>query len=111
MVVFGVVAAYVGFYAPKDQLQYLAQFAPPQNQRGQAGGQGGHFGLRGDAPVPVLVAVAKKAEVPVYFDGVGSSPALNTGTVPAPVDGKLMSVNSHNSHNVAHHFAFPALPP
>src|SRR5258708_17093259 len=100
MVVFGVVAAYVGFYAPKDQLQYLAQFAPPQNQRGQAGGQGGHFGLRGDAPVPVLVAVAKKGEVPGYFDGVGSSRALNTGTVRPPGDGKLMSVNFQEGQNV-----------
>jgi len=104
IVVLAIVAAYVWFYAPQYLPQYLAQFAPPQNQRGQAGGQGGHFGLRGDAPVPVLVAVAKKAEVPVYFDGVGSSRALNTVTVRAQVDGKLMSVNFKEGQDVDQDF-------
>src|SRR5262249_57576322 len=40
------------------------------------------FGKRGrgapDAPVPVLAAQAKLADVPVYLDGVGTTKALNT---------------------------------
>jgi membrane fusion protein, multidrug efflux system len=42
--------------------------------------------------VPVVAASAKLADVPVYLDGVGTTRALNTVTVRAQVDGKLMSV-------------------
>ncbi len=99
IVVLSIVAAYVWLYTPKYLPPYLVQFATPQNQRGQAGGQGGRFGLRG-APVPVFAVVAKKAEVPVYVEGVGSSRALNTVTVRAQVDGKLMSVNFKEGQDV-----------
>ena len=44
-----------------------------------------------DAPVPVLASAATRENVPVYFDGVGSSRALNTVTVRAQVDGKLIA--------------------
>src|SRR5260370_36486958 len=74
IVVLAIVAAYVWVYAPQYLPQYLAQFAPPQNQRGQAGGQGGHFGLRGDAPVPVLVAGPSRGPGPGLFCCVGSGP-------------------------------------
>src|SRR5215218_5912411 len=54
------------------------------------------FGKRGrgapDAPVPVLAAQAKLADVPVYLDGVGTIKALNTVTVRPQVDGKLMRI-------------------
>src|SRR5262245_60507741 len=46
----------------------------------------------GDGPVPVIVAAAKLADVPVYLDGVGTTKALNTVTVRPQVDGKLMSI-------------------
>src|SRR5262245_66065885 len=53
------------------------------------------FGKRGrgapDAPVPVLAAQAKLADVPVYLDGVGTTRALNTVTVRPQVEGKLIS--------------------
>jgi multidrug efflux system membrane fusion protein len=55
-----------------------------QQRRGRLGGEGG--------PVPVLVAPAAKADVPVYLDAVGTTKALNTVTVKAQVDGKLIEV-------------------
>jgi membrane fusion protein, multidrug efflux system len=48
---------------------------------------------RPDLPVPVLAATPRVQDVPVYLDGVGSVRALNTVTVRAQVDGKLISVN------------------
>lgn len=45
-----------------------------------------------DGPVPVLVAAATNADVPVYLDAVGTTRALNTVTVRPQVDGKLLSV-------------------
>src|SRR4029079_15991457 len=46
-----------------------------------------------DAPVPVVAVQAKRADVPVYLDAVGTTRALNTVTVRPQVDGKLLSVN------------------
>src|SRR4051812_21807362 len=46
-----------------------------------------------DLPIPVLAAYPRVMDVPVYLDGVGSVRALNTVTVKAQVDGKLISVN------------------
>src|SRR5712691_5027687 len=48
-------------------------------------------GAQGDV-VPVVAAAVKLADVPVYLDGVGTTRALNTVTVRAQVDGKLISV-------------------
>jgi len=42
--------------------------------------------------VPVLAATAKRADVPVYLDGVGTTKALNTVTVRPQVDGKLVEI-------------------
>jgi len=61
---------------------------------------GGRFG--GDnGPVPVLVAAAAKADVPVYLDGVGTTKALNTVTVRSQVDGKLINVAFKEGQDVA----------
>ena len=46
-----------------------------------------------DLPVPVLAATPRVQDVPVYLEGVGSVRALNTVTVRAQVDGKLIAVN------------------
>jgi len=48
---------------------------------------------RPDLAVPVLAATPKVEDVPVYLDGVGMVRALNTVTVRAQVDGKLLKVN------------------
>ncbi|MBR1121064.1 efflux RND transporter periplasmic adaptor subunit [Bradyrhizobium lablabi] len=56
-------------------------------------GGAGRNGPPRDLPVPVLAATPRVQDVPVYLDGVGSVRALNTVTVRAQVDGKLLAVN------------------
>jgi multidrug efflux system membrane fusion protein len=43
-------------------------------------------------PVPVLAAMPQTRDVPVYLEGVGTIRALNTVTVRAQVEGKLIAV-------------------
>lgn len=50
-------------------------------------------GMGGGGPVAVVAKNADTADVPIYLEGVGSVKALNTATVRAQVDGKLLSVN------------------
>ncbi|MBN9598873.1 MAG: efflux RND transporter periplasmic adaptor subunit [Afipia sp.] len=71
---------------------YLAWswFAPKQNGRG----------ARPDLAVPVLAATPRVQDVPVYLDGVGTVRAINTVTVRAQVDGKLLSVNFKEGQDV-----------
>src|SRR5688500_14012404 len=52
----------------------------------------GRGGFAGDGPVPVIAAATSRADVPVYLDGVGTVRALNTVTVRAQVEGKLIEV-------------------
>ena len=52
----------------------------------------GRGGFAGDGPVPVIAAAASRSDVPVYLDGVGTVRALNTVTVRAQVEGKLIEV-------------------
>jgi membrane fusion protein, multidrug efflux system len=51
-------------------------------------------------PIPVLVATAARADVPVYLTTVGTVKALNTVTVSPQVDGKLLSVNFKEGQDV-----------
>jgi multidrug efflux system membrane fusion protein len=53
-----------------------------------------------EGPIPVLVAAATRADVPVYLDAVGTIKALNTVTVRPQVDGKLLSVNFKEGDDV-----------
>ena len=68
---------------------------------GKRGGGGGG-GRRGgqDGPVPVVVAAAGVADVPVYLRGVGAARALNTVTVKPQVDGKLIKVHFREGQDV-----------
>ena len=43
-------------------------------------------------PVPVLVAQARRADIPVYIDGVGTVRPANTVIVRSQVDGQLLKV-------------------
>ena len=70
-------------------------FAPSSQQ---ARVRGGRFAA--DGPVPVLAAAAKRADVPVYLDAVGTIRALNTVTVRPQVDGKLISVGFKEGDDV-----------
>src|SRR5438445_2237984 len=62
--------------------------------------QAANRNVRPDLPVPVLAATPRIQDVPVYLDGVGAVRALNTVTVRAQVDGKLMSVNFTEGQDV-----------
>jgi len=53
-----------------------------------------------EAPTPVLAVPAKLADVPVYLEGVGTARALNTVTVRAQVEGKLISINFKDGQDV-----------
>ena len=55
---------------------------------------------RPDLPVPVLAAMPRVLDVPVYIDGVGSVRALNNVTVRSQVDGMLISVNFTEGQDV-----------
>ena len=88
--------------------QYVPQALQFQTAAGTRGGRGAQ---RPDLPVPVLVASAKKEDVPVYFDGVGSSRALNIVTVRAQIDGKLMSVNFKEGQDVDQDFVLADIDP
>jgi len=52
------------------------------------------------AEVPVLIARAVVADVPVYVDGIGTVQALNTVSIKPMVDGPLMSVRFHEGEDV-----------
>jgi membrane fusion protein, multidrug efflux system len=102
VVILAIAAGYVWLYVPQVLPPALAQYRQALNQTGDAGARNAR--LRGDGPAPVLAATAKAADVPVWFDGVGSSKALNTVTVRAQVDGKLMSVNFREGQDVDQDF-------
>lgn len=70
---------------------YGTDSAPQQRRARFAGNEG---------PVPVLVAQAVHADVPVYLNAVGTSRALNTVTVRPQVNGKLLQVNFKEGQDV-----------
>lgn len=61
-------------------------------------GRNARGGLGG--PVAVLAKDAQKTDVPVYLEGVGTVKALNTATIRAQVDGRLLSVNFKEGQDV-----------
>ncbi|MFI5011692.1 MAG: efflux RND transporter periplasmic adaptor subunit [Hyphomicrobiales bacterium] len=71
-------------------------------QGGGGGGGQGRFGQGGanDGPVPVVVAAARYEDVPVTVDAVGTVQALNTVTVRAQVDGKLIELDFNDGQDV-----------
>lgn len=72
-------------------------FAASPNDARRAGARGR---AGADGPVPVVAVQAKRADVPVYLDAVGTTRALNTVTVRPQVDGKLLSVNFTEGQDV-----------
>jgi multidrug efflux system membrane fusion protein len=62
--------------------------------------QRGRRSFGGEGPVPVLAVAAKRADVPVYLDAVGTARALNIVTVRPQVEGKLLSVNFQEGQDV-----------
>jgi multidrug efflux system membrane fusion protein len=71
-------------------------FAGTTEQARRGGrGRGGAEG-----PVPVVAVAAKRADVPIYLDAVGTARALNIVTVRPQVEGKLASVNFQEGQDV-----------
>lgn len=54
---------------------------------------GGRRAKMSNGAVPVLVAPARMADVPLYLEGVGTAKARNTVTVRPQVDGRILSIN------------------
>src|SRR5262249_44837510 len=81
---------------------------PTQPQQQQRFGRN----FRGDdGPVPVIAAQSRRADVPVYLDGVGTVRALNTVTVRPQVDGRLLSVNYTEGQQVESGFVLAKIDP
>lgn len=57
-------------------------------------------GININTVVPVLAAAAKKQDVPIYLDGLGTVQASATVTVKTQVDGKLVEVNFTEGQDV-----------
>jgi multidrug efflux system membrane fusion protein len=72
---------------------FFADGADPARRTGR-----GRFAA--DGPVPVVAVAAKRADVPIYLDAVGTTRALNTVTVRPQVDGKLLSINFKEGQDV-----------
>src|SRR5438874_629022 len=81
-----------------------SQVQRPQQQR-----QG--RGFQGDGPVPVVAALTRRADVPVYLDGVGTTRALNTVTVRSQVDGKIIQIAFKEGQDVKRGFVLAKIDP
>jgi multidrug efflux system membrane fusion protein len=97
-----VIAAVVGvYYMPASQP------VSPGQPKGARGGPGPGAAER----VPVLVATAKSADVPVYLDGVGTVRALNTVNVRPQVDGKLINISFREGQDVQKGYVLAKIDP
>jgi multidrug efflux system membrane fusion protein len=72
---------------------YWSPWSAPTQETGKGKGKGKGKGTRPDEPASVLVIAARAGDIPVYLDGVGTAKALNTVTVRAQVDGKLIAIS------------------
>lgn len=60
---------------------------------GAPGGATKRGGGAGGFTVPVVVASARRGDLPVYFNGLGTVTAFNTVTVHSRVDGQITKIN------------------
>jgi multidrug efflux system membrane fusion protein len=100
LVIGAVVAVY---YLPASQPVSPGQPAAKGAKRG--GGPGAA------ERVPILVATAKSADVPVYLDGVGTVRALNTVNVRPQVDGKLINISFREGQDVQKGYVLAKIDP
>jgi multidrug efflux system membrane fusion protein len=73
----------------------LVPVSPNQGGKGKAGKGGGQFGA-----TPVVIARARKMNVPVILTGLGNVAAFYTVQVHSRVDGQLMKVNFKEGDDV-----------
>jgi membrane fusion protein, multidrug efflux system len=70
--------------------------APETHTKGGKGGKG-----KNAQPIPVTVAVAKSADVPVVLTAIGTVQASNTVTVSPMVTGPIVAINFKEGQDVA----------
>ncbi len=73
---------------------YASLIDGPQRQGGR------RFSMDRNAPVPVLAAEARLADVPIYFSGVGTAKARNVVVVKPQVDGRILSIDFKEGQDV-----------
>ncbi|SDR50644.1 membrane fusion protein, multidrug efflux system [Rhizobiales bacterium GAS113] len=71
-----------------------------RNGQGRSGQGRNGQGSGGDGAIPVVAAAARYEDVPVTADAVGTVQALNTVTVRAQVDGKLIELDFKDGQDV-----------
>ena len=88
-------------------------FSQPTQQQGKGGGgKGKRFtGPVSTDPVPVRATVARRADVPVYLDGVGTARALNTVLVKPQVEGKLIAISFTEGQDVPRGYVLAKIDP
>ena len=87
-------------------------YAPPTQQQGKGFGKGKKgFAAGSSEPVPVRATVARRADVPVYLDGVGTARALNTVLVKPQVEGKLIAVSFTEGQDVPRGYVLAKIDP
>jgi multidrug efflux system membrane fusion protein len=87
VLILGVIAVGVWYYRSSRVASQAADSAAPgAPSKGKGGAGAGGF------VVPVVVAMAQRGDLPVYFNGLGTVTAFNTVTVRSRVDGQLISV-------------------
>ena len=84
------IAGVVGYAVWRVGRPIAARAATDSTTRGSGGGRGGRGG---GGLVPVVVASAARADIPVYLNGLGNATAFYTVTVKSRVDGQLMKVD------------------
>jgi membrane fusion protein, multidrug efflux system len=75
---------------------YFRRVAQTQSQKSSTAARA----RMGNQALPVVVAAAKKGDLPVYFTGLGTVTAYYTVTIHSRVDGQIMSVYFKEGQNV-----------
>jgi multidrug efflux system membrane fusion protein len=100
------VAGVVYYFWPSSTPTTTTTQQQGKKGKGKRGGGGGDI-----EAVPVLAIDVRKADVPVYLDGVGTARALNTVTVRAQVEGKLISISFTEGEEVPKGFILAKIDP
>ena len=104
--------AVVGLLIVAGVAVYWQPWQTTQKQQQAKGGKGKkRFLPPGTDPVPVLAIDARRADVPVYLDGVGTARALNTVTVKPQVEGKLIAVSFTEGQDVPQGYVLAKIDP